>query len=73
MVETSCKRRAVSALLHAEADIVRALTAKYDAGWEEFDQALEVLFSASARVILSGMGKSGHVATKIAATMSSLG
>lgn len=38
-----------------------------------FDDAVETLLQVSGRVIVSGMGKSGHVAAKIAATMASTG
>jgi arabinose-5-phosphate isomerase len=38
-----------------------------------FADAVEVMLSARGRVIVSGMGKSGHVARKIAATMASTG
>lgn len=40
---------------------------------EEFDRAVEVLLGAKGRVIISGMGKSGHIARKIAATLASTG
>ena len=35
--------------------------------------AVDILFSAKGRVIISGMGKSGHIGRKIAATMASTG
>ena len=38
-----------------------------------FDQAVEMILAAPGRVIVSGMGKSGHVARKIAATLASTG
>jgi arabinose-5-phosphate isomerase len=38
-----------------------------------FSQALDLLMAVSGRVIVSGMGKSGHVGRKIAATFSSTG
>ena len=38
-----------------------------------FSQAVELMLSARGRVIVSGMGKSGHVARKIASTMASTG
>lgn len=38
-----------------------------------FHQALEMIAVAEGRVIVSGMGKSGHVGKKIAATLSSTG
>jgi arabinose-5-phosphate isomerase len=40
---------------------------------ERFGQAIDRLASASGRVVISGMGKSGHVGRKIAATMASTG
>ncbi len=39
----------------------------------EFAQAVEMMLGARGRVIVSGMGKSGHVARKIAATLASTG
>jgi hypothetical protein len=39
----------------------------------EFAHACEVLLSCRGRVVCIGMGKSGHIATKIAATMASTG
>ena len=39
----------------------------------EFADAIELLLSAKGRVIVSGMGKSGHIARKIAATFASTG
>ena len=40
---------------------------------QAFLEAVEALLSCKGRVIVSGMGKSGHVGQKIAATMSSTG
>jgi len=40
---------------------------------DSFDRAVETLLNASGRVIISGMGKSGHIARKIAATLASTG
>lgn len=39
----------------------------------DFIRAVDLMFSAQGRVIVSGMGKSGHIARKIAATLSSTG
>ena len=38
-----------------------------------FSRAVEAIAAASGRVIVTGMGKSGHVARKIAATLASTG
>jgi arabinose-5-phosphate isomerase len=40
---------------------------------DSFVQAVDLLLAAQGRVILSGMGKSGHIARKIAATFASTG
>ncbi len=58
------------AVLRTEADAVRALIARLDA---RFSAAVQLLAECSGRVIVSGMGKSGIIARKIAATLSSTG
>lgn len=40
---------------------------------ENFEKAIELLYACRGRVIVSGMGKSGHIGKKIAATLSSTG
>ncbi|MBI5891794.1 MAG: KpsF/GutQ family sugar-phosphate isomerase [Nitrosomonadales bacterium] len=57
-------------VLNIEADAVRALVQRID---DNFLQALSLILSCKGRVIVSGMGKSGHIARKIAATMASTG
>ncbi len=54
----------------AEAD---ALTALADSLGDSFAAAIELIIEAPGRVIVSGMGKSGHIARKIAATFASTG
>lgn len=39
----------------------------------EFDRAVDLILAAKGRVIVSGMGKSGHIGRKIAATLASTG
>lgn len=39
----------------------------------EIDEAVEILYNCKGRVIVTGMGKSGHIGRKIAATLSSTG
>ncbi len=53
-----------------EADALVKLAANLDAS---FDEAITLLLQAKGRVIISGMGKSGHIARKIAATLASTG
>lgn len=40
---------------------------------ESFDRAIDILYSCKGRVIITGMGKSGLIGKKIAATLSSTG
>ena len=40
---------------------------------EEFDKAVDILFNCKGRVIVTGMGKSGLIGRKIAATLTSTG
>ena len=56
--------------LATEIDGLRALS---DALGDNFEQAVTMLAEISGRVIVSGMGKSGHIGSKIAATMASTG
>lgn len=39
----------------------------------DFEQACEILLNCKGRVVVTGMGKSGHIGTKIAATLASTG
>ena len=50
-----------------------ALTALSDGLGDSFAAAVDVLLASKGRVIVSGMGKSGHIARKIAATFASTG
>jgi arabinose-5-phosphate isomerase len=58
------------AVLGTEAAGLRALAAALD---ERFTAAVDLLAGATGRVVVSGMGKSGHVGRKIAATLASTG
>ena len=49
------------------------LTALADSLGDSFGAAVAVIMQAKGRVIVSGMGKSGHIARKIAATFASTG
>ena len=72
---------ALVAAARADLDVARAVLATEAAGLralaaglgEEFNQAVELLGTVAGRVVVSGMGKSGHVARKIAATLASTG
>lgn len=51
----------------------RALQQLESALDDRFDQAVQTILDARGRVIVSGMGKSGHIGHKIAATFASTG
>ncbi len=51
----------------------RAVAALVDRLGADFDKACRMLLACSGRVVVSGMGKSGHVGRKIAATLASTG
>lgn len=57
-------------VIQREAEALSALSAALSAS---FSAAVRLLMDARGRVIVSGMGKSGHIARKIAATFASTG
>ncbi|MEX2296251.1 MAG: KpsF/GutQ family sugar-phosphate isomerase [Dongiaceae bacterium] len=57
-------------VLMTEAAAVTALAASLDGA---FERAVDLLFAHRGRIVVTGMGKSGHVARKIAATLASTG
>jgi len=57
-------------VLAIESASVSALSERLDS---DFAKAVSLILAARGRVIVSGVGKSGHIARKIAATMSSTG
>ncbi len=60
--------------LQIEADAILALKGRLGTGPDEpFARATALLLGCTGRVVVSGMGKSGHIARKIAATLASTG
>jgi arabinose-5-phosphate isomerase len=57
-------------VLDIEADALRVLSSRLDTG---FADAVHLILACSGRVVVSGMGKSGHIGGKIAATLASTG
>lgn len=57
-------------VLHTEAEGLREIAAKLD---ENFVLAADALLHCKGRVVITGMGKSGHIGRKMAATMASTG
>lgn len=57
-------------VLHTEAEGLREIAAELD---ENFVLAADALLHCKGRVVITGMGKSGHIGRKMAATMASTG
>lgn len=58
------------AVIETEAQAVFELTQRMD---QRFEEACQKLLSCKGRIVVSGMGKSGHIGNKIAATFASTG
>lgn len=58
------------AVLENEADAVRALADRID---DTFIKACELMLQCEGRIVVMGMGKSGHIGGKVAATLASTG
>lgn len=56
--------------IHAEADALETMEQSLG---EEFVRAVEIILGCRGKLIVTGMGKSGHIACKIAATLASTG
>ena len=57
-------------VIETEAKAISALQSKID---HNFAAACEILYACRGRIVVTGMGKSGHIANKIAATLASTG
>lgn len=57
-------------VLRIEAEAILGLVTRLD---ERFDRAVDVIQRCAGRVIVTGMGKSGHIGGKIAATLAATG
>ncbi len=69
-VTTETDTLVARSVLTTEAAGLHALAASLD---ESFDQASDILAGCEGRIVTSGMGKSGHIARKVAATLASTG
>ena len=58
------------AVIETEIETLKALPARLD---DSFVQACEAILACQGRVIVTGMGKSGHIGNKMAATFASTG
>jgi arabinose-5-phosphate isomerase len=70
----SFMKRVGENVVRIEADALRALADRLAGPMAaDFDRALDLLFGCQGRIVVTGMGKSGLIARKIAATLSSTG
>ena len=58
------------AVLHNEADAITKLAERID---HSFYQACELMLNCKGRIVVMGIGKSGHIGGKVAATLASTG
>jgi len=58
------------AVLNTEAEAIVSLAQRLD---RKFHDACELILQCDGRIVVTGMGKSGHIGNKIAATLSSTG
>jgi arabinose-5-phosphate isomerase len=70
VTKTTTARSLAKKVLQTEADAIIALIDRLD---ENFDRAVKMLYECQGRVIVTGMGKSGIICRKIAATLASTG
>ncbi|NBR91792.1 MAG: KpsF/GutQ family sugar-phosphate isomerase, partial [Rhodobacteraceae bacterium] len=70
MTQTDAFLAVARRVIQTEAEALGLLAQSLDAS---FARAVELMLSAKGRIIISGMGKSGHIGRKIAATLASTG
>ena len=70
MMPTTTDRSLARRVLQTEAAAITALIDRLD---ETFDRAVRILYECQGRVLVTGMGKSGIICRKMAATLSSTG
>src|SRR6201995_2489684 len=67
---TNSDAKAAKRVIETAGEAIRDLGAALNG---EFTRAVDILLSVKGRVVVSGMGKSGHIARKIAAPLASPG
>ncbi|MEX0351170.1 MAG: SIS domain-containing protein [Paracoccaceae bacterium] len=70
MTDTNALLTTARQVITDEAKALEVLSSGLD---ERFEQAVKMILGATGRVIVSGIGKSGHIGHKIAATLASTG
>lgn len=70
MTQPKCFKTSAKRTIELEAEAVSKLVEHLD---DTFNSACELMLNCEGRVIITGMGKSGHIGCKIAATLASTG
>ncbi len=70
VADDSSLRESARRTLWLEQEAIAALIGRLD---DDFDRACALILACTGRVVVTGMGKSGHIAGKIAATLASTG
>ena len=70
MTDSSTLQAHARAVIELEAQAVAALGKRIN---DDFARACRLILDATGRVVVTGMGKSGHIGSKIAATLASTG
>jgi arabinose-5-phosphate isomerase len=70
LMNTKAIQALARAVIETEAAAISALTERID---EQFITACDAMLACKGRIVVIGMGKSGHVGSKIAATLASTG
>ncbi len=70
MIDTKRIQLLAQSVLETEAEAILKLRPKIN---ESFVEACQLLLACKGRIIVTGIGKSGHIANKIAATLASTG
>jgi arabinose-5-phosphate isomerase len=69
-IDPSKLKQLATAVINTELAAIKALRERID---DNFIRACEFMLSCSGRIVVIGMGKSGHIGSKIAATLASTG
>jgi len=70
IVTTQNFKQLAQAVIQTELDEIKQLLNRLD---DNFTQACQLMFDCTGRIVVIGMGKSGHIGSKIAATLASTG
>jgi arabinose-5-phosphate isomerase len=69
-VDCEALKTLAAAVIQTEASAVTNLVSRID---DKFVRACELMLACSGRVVVTGVGKSGHIGSKVAATLASTG